>query len=72
MTCNVGKVDKTARIIVGILIGATGFYFRSWWGLAALVPLITVFTGICPLYKLLGINTCKSKTSIDYNQGNIE
>lgn len=72
MICNVGKIDKTTRIILGILIGATGFYFRSWWGLAAIVLLITAFTGFCPLYKLLGINTCKTKMKMDYSQENTE
>lgn len=72
MICNVGKIDKIARIILGILIGVAGFYFRSWWGLFSIVPLVTAFTGFCPLYKLLGVNTCKSKIGIIYNHENIE
>ena len=60
MKSNVGKPDKNIRIVLGIIIVAAGVYFKSWWGIVAIVPLITAFTGVCPLYKLLGINSCKT------------
>jgi hypothetical protein len=72
MKCNVGKTDKTIRIVLGIVIAAAGFYFKSWWGIVAIVPLVTAFTGFCPLYSLLGINTCKTKLRVNYNRENIE
>lgn len=72
MKCNVGKTDKATRIIAGIIIGTVGFYFRSWWGLVAILPLVTAFAGFCPLYKLLGINTCKTKMRPNYSRENIE
>ena len=59
MKSNVGKSDKNIRIVLGIIIVAAGIYFKSWWGIVAIVPLVTAFTGVCPLYKLLGINSCK-------------
>ena len=46
---------------MGIIIAAAGFYFKSWWGVVAIIPLVTAFTGFCPLYKLLGSDTCKTK-----------
>ena len=60
MKSNVGKPDKNIRIVLGIIIVAAGVYFKSWWGIVAIVPLITAFTGVCPLYKLFGINSCKT------------
>jgi len=57
MKLNVGSTDKNIRIILAIIIAAFGIYFKSWWGAVALVPLITAFAGICPLYKILGVNT---------------
>jgi len=57
MKLNVGSADKSIRIILAIVIAALGVYFKSWWGAVALVPLITAFAGICPLYKILGIST---------------
>jgi hypothetical protein len=57
MKSNVGKTDKAIRIVLGIIITAAGFYFKSWWGLVALIPLITAFTGFCPLYKIVGLSS---------------
>jgi len=65
MKCNVGRTDKNIRIVLGIMIAAAGFYFKSWWGIAAIVPLVTAFTGFCPLYTLLWINTCKTKDRVN-------
>jgi hypothetical protein len=31
------------------------------WGLIGIVPLATGLIGICPLYSILGINTCPMK-----------
>jgi hypothetical protein len=59
MNKNVGKIDKTIRIIAAVVIGALGIYFESWWGLIALVPLATALIGWCPLYCPLGASTCK-------------
>lgn len=59
MNKNVGKIDKTIRIIAAVAIGALGIYFESWWGLIALVPLATALIGWCPLYCPLGASTCK-------------
>lgn len=61
MKKNVGDTDKGARIIIGVIIALTGLYFKSWWGLLALIPLITAFAGTCPLYAVFGINTCRVK-----------
>ena len=62
MKCNVGNTDKIVRYILAIIIGAVGFYFESWWGLLAIVPLITGLISFCPLYKILGLNTCTNKS----------
>jgi len=59
MRKNVGSADKSARIIAGVLAIGAGFYFGSWWGAIGLVPLATAFMSFCPLYSLVGINTCK-------------
>lgn len=61
MKQNIGKSDRIFRMILSIAIAFAGYYYKSWWGLLALVPLVTAFTGNCPLYSLLGINTCEKK-----------
>lgn len=60
MTKNVGGIDKTIRIIAGILIIAAGFYYQSYWGAIGLVPLLTALIGWCPPYALFGISSCKA------------
>lgn len=60
MTKNIGTLDKTIRIILGIVILALGLWLKSWWGLIGLLPLATALVGWCPPYSLLGINTCKA------------
>ena len=61
MKLNEGKMDRVARIVAGILIFGAGFYFNSWWGLVGLVPFVTGLVGTCPLYQILGLQTCALK-----------
>lgn len=61
MKHNVGKTDKVIRIILGIIIAGLGYYYKSWWGLVAIIPLATAFMSFCPLYPIFKISTCKKK-----------
>ncbi len=61
MEKNVGKIDKVIRILIALVIAGVGIYYKSWWGLLAIVPLATALVGTCGLYSLLGINTCSTK-----------
>lgn len=61
MKTNVGSIDRIARVLVGLGVLGAGFYFKSWWGLAGCVPLLTAVLGFCPAYPLLGINTCRTR-----------
>lgn len=59
---NVGSVDKILRIIVGLALIAIVFVGpQTPWGWIGVVPLITALVGYCPLYKVIGINTCRTK-----------
>ncbi|WP_426138147.1 YgaP family membrane protein [Psychrobacter sp. TWR1-1-1] len=59
MEINIGSTERLLRIIAGVVIIGLGLYFQSWWGVIGLVPLLTGFFRFCPLYKMLGMNTCK-------------
>jgi len=59
MNSNVGGIDKVLRIVVGLAVIAWGYATQNWWGAVGLVPLLTATVNFCPLYPLLGINTCK-------------
>ena len=57
MNQNVGKIDRLFRILIGIVIIAIGAYFKSWWGIIGVVPILTAIIGFCPLYIPFKINT---------------
>ena len=62
MKTNVGGLDKTLRMIVGIVLivlAATGMV--GVWGWIGVVPLLTGLFNTCTAYSLLGISTCKPK-----------
>ena len=61
MKTNVGKTDRVVRIIVGVVILALGFWFKSWLGLIGIIPILTAMLGWCPAYLPFGISTCKTK-----------
>jgi hypothetical protein len=61
MTCNMGTTDRIIRVIIGVAIAALGFYYKSWWGLLAVIPLATAALGFCGLYVPLKISTIKKK-----------
>ena len=56
---NVGAVDRTLRIIVGLVLIALVFVGpQTPWGWVGLIPLVTALIGWCPAYRLIGMNTC--------------
>lgn len=62
MKKNIGTTDSTIRIVLGLFILSLIFWGpKTWFGLIGLIPILTVFIGYCPLYTLLGINTCQNK-----------
>jgi hypothetical protein len=59
---NVGTVDKVIRIILGLGLLALVFVGpQTPWGWIGIIPLVTGLVGICPLYSVLGINTCPTQ-----------
>ena len=56
---NEGTLDRAIRVALGIvLLSLTFFGPHSLWGLVGVIPLVTGLIGWCPLYKLVGIDTC--------------
>jgi hypothetical protein len=53
-------VDRLLRVIVGLVVLSLAFTGpQTPWGYLGAVPLLTGLLGSCPLYTLLGINTCR-------------
>jgi len=66
MKINVGMVDKVVRIALGLGLLSLTFLLDGnarWLGLIGIVPLVTGAVGYCPLYAILGLNTCSAKTT---------
>lgn len=62
MKTNVGTLDRSLRIVVGLILIALSLAgVIGLWGWIGVVPLATGVLRFCPVYPLLGINTCKMK-----------
>ncbi len=67
MKANVGNTDKLIRIALAIVLG-TLYFTNTVSGVLGMVFLIfaivliaTSLISFCPIYPLLGINTCPTK-----------
>jgi Protein of unknown function (DUF2892) len=62
MKTNVGGIDRIARVVLGLaLIALTLTGAIGAWGWIGVVPVATAAIGFCPLYTLLGFNSCPMK-----------
>lgn len=61
MKKNVGNVDMIIRVIIGIVIASVGIVYETWWGLFALIPLLTAIVKFCPIYSPFGISSLSAK-----------
>ena len=62
MKSNMGSIDRGLRIIVGlVLVGLALTGTVGWWGWLGVVPIVTGALGNCPLYSIIGVNTCGTK-----------
>ena len=67
MTKNVGGVEQKIRWILGVLaIGVAALAELPMWaavglGLAGVIALVTGSVKYCPVWTLLGVNTCPLK-----------
>ena len=56
---NVGGIYRILRIALGLLLIALAITGKLVpWGWIGLVPLLTGIFSTCPLYSLIGINSC--------------
>ncbi len=67
MKKNVGSADKAIRIVLALLVGVliytevlTGT-LAIVLGVVSIILVLTSFFGLCLLYNVFGINTCKRK-----------
>ncbi|MBH9578124.1 DUF2892 domain-containing protein [Inhella sp. 1Y17] len=62
MKPNEGGLDRGLRVVAGLaLIGLAVTGVLGPWAYIGIVPLATGALGWCPLYTVLGINSCPRK-----------
>lgn len=56
---NEGTTDRASRFAIGVAVLSLVFVGpHTAWGWLGLIPMTTAVAGFCPLYRLLGMNTC--------------
>lgn len=59
---NVGNLDKVIRLVLAVVFAVGGFMAGGAVSVVlfvlAAVMLLTALVGVCPLYRLVGVNTC--------------
>ena len=67
MQKNVGTVDMIIRLLIAVALGYIGFFenpivsagtSQNVVKIVAFLPLLTGLMRFCPLYKLIGLDTC--------------
>ena len=62
MKANVGTLDKTLRVVIGVgLISLVFLGPQTPWAWIGVVPLLTALVSWCPLYTLIGVSTRPSE-----------
>ncbi len=61
MKHNVGGIDRTLRLVVGLGLIVWGVATQNMWGLVGIIPLFTAAIGWCPAYLPFGLSSCKVK-----------
>jgi hypothetical protein len=67
MKANMGSIDRIIRVLLAVIVA--GLYFMGVVSgtlgivlmVAAAVFALTSLISFCPLYPILGINTCETK-----------
>ena len=64
MNTNVGTIDRILRFVAGLALIALALgyipgFAPQVWGWIGIIPLLTAVFGTCPLYSMIGVNTCK-------------
>lgn len=59
---NEGNIDRLFRVLFGAVLVLLVFVGpKTAWGLLGFIPLLTGAFGYCPMYHLLGVETCPSE-----------
>jgi hypothetical protein len=65
MTKNMGRLDRVLRLLLALVLGY--LYYNGTIGgalgivlvVASVIFFLTAIFGVCPLYKIIGVKTCR-------------
>ena len=61
MNANVGRADRLLRLLLGlVLLSQVFFGLRTAWGWFGMIFIATSAVRFCPVYRLLGLRTCRA------------
>jgi hypothetical protein len=62
MKMNAGTIDRILRVLIGIgLLSLALTGPKTAFGYIGIIPVLTGLFGYCPVYTVLGVNTCSMK-----------
>ena len=62
MKKNIGSLDRTIRLVLGVVIIVLGLVYGCWLGLIGVLLVVTALVRTCPVYLPFKISTiCKKK-----------
>ncbi len=57
---NEASFDRVARVLLGVAVLSLAFIGpQTAWGFLGLIFIVTGLVGFCPIYRVLGVSTCK-------------
>ena len=62
MEKNVGKKDAYIRYAMAVVFVVLAYLYTWWLLVPAVIMAMTAYKGMCGIYKIFGVNTCKIKT----------
>lgn len=60
MTKNVGRTDQIIRLVLGAVLILFAIWSGNMLGYIGIILVVTALIGYCPLYSLIGKNSCGS------------
>jgi hypothetical protein len=64
MSINQHAFDRAFRVLLGLVLLSLVFIGPATpWGWVGLIPFVTGIVGFCPLYRILGVSTCRRSTN---------
>ena len=57
---NVGGGDAVVRVLIAAILIGMAILYDFKWGWLGLIPAFTGVVGLCPLYTVFGVRTCRA------------